>query len=81
MEIKEKITLDRLTTDSVSILKQLYTTINGKEVKVGENIRNAFMNTATERENLRDVLPADYYNAVMAVWGDTPTVAEPAEVS
>lgn len=77
MEIKEKITLDRLTTDSVSILKQMYTTINGKEVKVGENIRNAYMNTTTERELLKSELPEEYYNAVMAVWGDTPTVVEP----
>ena len=79
MEIKEKITLDMLTSDSVSILKQQYITIDGTDIKVGDNIRNAYMNTQTEREYLKEVLPEDYYNAVLAVWGDTPTVEEPAE--
>lgn len=80
MEIKEKITLDMLTPDSVSILKQQYITIDGADIKVGDNIRNAYMNTQTDRNTLKDVLPEDYYNAVLAVWGDTPTVEDPVEV-
>lgn len=80
MEIKEKIILDMLTTDSVSVLKQQYITVDGTGIKVGDNIRNAFMNTQNEREQLKEILPEEYYNAVIAVWGDTPTVAEPAEV-
>lgn len=80
MEIKEKIILDMLTTDSVSVLKQQYITVDGTDVKVGENVRNAYMNTQTEREQLKEILPEEYYNAVMAVWGDNPTIAEPAEV-
>ena len=79
MEIKEKITLDMLTSDSVSILKQKYITIDGADIKVGDNIRNAYMNTQTDRDILKDVLPEDYYNAVIAIWGDAPTVTEPAE--
>ena len=59
MEIKEKITLDMLTTDSVSILKQQYITVDGTDIKVGDNIRNAYMNTQTEREQLRSVLPEE----------------------
>ena len=80
MDIKTKITLDMLTTDSVSVLKQQYITVDGADVKVGDNVRNAYMNTQTEREQLKEILPEEYYNAVMAVWGDTPTIAEPAEV-
>lgn len=79
MEIKEKITLDMLTSDSVSILKQKYITIDGADIKVGDNIRNAYMNTQTDRDILKDVLPEDYYNAVIAIWGDSPTVLEPVE--
>lgn len=79
MDIKEKITLDMLTTDSVSILKQQYITINGEDVKIGDNNRNAYMNTQTGREQLKSILPEEYYNAVLAVWGDSPTMAEPAE--
>lgn len=80
MDIKTKITLDMLTTDSVSVLKQQYITVDGTDIRVGENVRNAYMNTQTERELLKEILPEEYYNAVMAVWGDTPIIAEPAEV-
>ena len=77
MDIKTKITLDMLTNDSVSVLKQQYITIDGADVKVGENVRNAYMNTQTERELLKSELTEEFYNAVIAVWGNTPTVAEP----
>lgn len=79
MEIKEKITLDMLTEDSVSVLKQKYISVDGTDIKVGENVRNAYMNTQTGREQLKSILPEEYYNAVLAVWGDSPTMAEPAE--
>ena len=79
MEIKEKIILDMLTTDSVSVLKQQYITVDGTDIRVGENVRNAYMNTQTERERLKEILPEDYYSAVMAVWGDTPTISETTE--
>ncbi|MGN1432470.1 MAG: hypothetical protein ACI4XI_02095 [Ruminococcus sp.] len=77
MEIKEKIALDMLTTDSVSVLKQQYITVDGTDIKVGENVRNAYMNTRTEREMLKSKLPDEFYNAVIAVWGNSPTIAEP----
>ena len=43
MELKEKITLDMLTKDSVSVLRQQFLTFNGEEMQVGGNIRNAYM--------------------------------------
>lgn len=42
MELKEKITLDMLTKDSVSVLRQQFLTFNGEEMQVGGNIRNAY---------------------------------------
>ena len=80
MENKTKITLDMRTTDSVSVLKPQDITVDGADVKVGENVRNAYMNTQTERELLKSELPEEFYNAVIAVWGDTPIVVEPSEV-
>ena len=77
MEIKEKIMLDMLTTDSVSVLKQQFITVDGTDIKVGDNVRNAYMNTQTERELLKAKLPEEFYNAVIAVWGNSPTVPEP----
>lgn len=79
MELKEKITLDMLTKDSVSVLRQQFINYNGTEMQVGENVRNAYMNSESGRQLIRNLLPDEYYNAVMAVWGDNPTVDEPTE--
>ena len=69
MELKEKITLDMLTKDSVSVLRQKFVNLGGEDVQVGENVRNAFTNCEDDRKNLKEQLSEDYYNAVMAVWG------------
>ena len=68
MEITEKITLDMLTKESVSVLRQKFISLNGTDVQVGENIRNAYMNCEEDRKILREQLSEEYYNAVMAVW-------------
>lgn len=69
MEFKEKITLDMLTKDSVSVLRQKFVVIDGTEMQVGVNVRNAYMNCENDREILKAELSEEYYNAVMAVWG------------
>lgn len=79
MELKEKITLDMLTKDSVSVLRQQFLNYDGVDMQVGENVRNAYMNSESGRQLIRNLLPDEYYNAVMAVWGDNPTVDEPTE--
>ena len=79
MELKEKITLDMLTKDSVSVLRQQFLNYDGVDMQVGENVRNAYTNSKSGREQLRKVLSDEYYNAVMAVWGDNPTINEPIE--
>ena len=68
MELKEKITLDMLTKDSVSVLRQKFVVIDGTEMQVGENVRNAFTNCEDDRKILKEQLSEEYYNAVMAVW-------------
>lgn len=68
MELKEKITLDMLTKDSVSVLRQNFINLGGEDVQVGENVRNAYTNCESDREILRKQLSEEYYNAVMAVW-------------
>lgn len=69
MEITEKITLDMLTQDSVSVLRQKFIDIDGVQKQVGNNIRNAYVNDENGRATLSEILPEEYYNAVMAVWG------------
>ena len=68
MEIKERITLDMLTKDSVSVLRQKFININGEDVQVGGNVRNAYTNCEDDRKILKEQLSEDYYNAVMTVW-------------
>ena len=68
MEVTEKITLDMLTKDSVSVLRQKLVVIDGTEMQVGENVRNAFTNCEDDRKILKEQLSEEYYNAVMAVW-------------
>lgn len=69
MELKEKITLDMLTKDSVSVLRQKFVNLGGEDVQVGENVRNAYTNCESDREILRKQLSEEYFNAVIAVWG------------
>nr|DAV84100.1 MAG TPA: hypothetical protein [Caudoviricetes sp.] len=69
MELKEKITLDMLTKDSVSVLRQKFVNLGGEDVQVGENVRNAYTNCESDREILKEQLREEYYNAIMAVWG------------
>ena len=68
MELKEKITLDMLTNDSVSVLRQKFINLGGEDVQVGENVRNAYTNCESDREILKEQLSEEYYNAIMAVW-------------
>lgn len=68
MELKEKITLDMLTKDSVSVLRQKFVVIDGTEMQVGENVRNAYTNCDEDKSILKEQLSEDYYNAIMAVW-------------
>ena len=75
----EKITLDTLTQDGVSLKKQQYATIDGQEYPVGQPWRRAYINSAVGREQLQAEVLEPYLSAIMAVWGDKPTVTEPTE--
>jgi hypothetical protein len=68
MEVTEKITLDMLTKDSVSVLRQKFIEINGTEMQVGGNVRNAYTNCDEDKSILKEQLSEEYYNAIMAVW-------------
>ncbi|MCH5301124.1 MAG: hypothetical protein J1E56_07385 [Ruminococcus sp.] len=74
MATTEKITLDRLTKDSVSILKQQFDE-NGQQV--GLNFRCAYMNSESSRAKLQEELPKDKWNDLITVWGNKPIIKEP----
>lgn len=77
MDLITKILLQTLTPDSVTIVKRQYTLIDDKEVQVGVDVRNTYMNTNTEREYLQQTLPNDYYTAIILIWGGSSTIEEP----
>ena len=74
-----KITLDMLTDKSVSVVKQGYAVIDGTPYAVGEPHRCAYVNSEHGRAEIEAELPAEYAQAVLAVWGDAPTVVEGVE--
>lgn len=76
LQTQTKITVDMLTADSVSILKQEMAEINGQQLQVGENFRRAYVNSESGRKQVQDELDAPYVSAIFAVWGETPTVEE-----
>ena len=79
IETIEKITLDNLTENSVSVLTQRFADLNGQTVQIGENHRTAYINSEYGRIELKDKLQEPYLSSVMAVWGENPTVEQEAE--
>lgn len=74
--MNEKITLDMLTKDSVSIKKQQYTIIDGVEYPIGEIWRRAYVNSIHGRSEVEVEVSEPYKTAIMAIWGNTPTVTD-----
>jgi len=72
----EKITLDMLTQDGVSLKKQQYTTVESTEYPIGEPWRRAYVNSTRGREQVNAEVSEPYKSVIMLMWGDTPTVTE-----
>lgn len=71
-----KITLDMLTETGVSVKTQKYVEDGGVEYAVGEPHRCAYVNSERGRAEIAAELPEPYLSAVLAVWGEAPTVFE-----
>lgn len=69
-----KITLDMLTEHGVSVKKQKYVSVDGQEYLTGQPWRRAYVNSVRGRQQIEDELPQPYLSAVLALWGDEPTV-------
>lgn len=76
MDIKEQKTVDMLVRDSVSILTQKFIEIDGVPTQVGNNHRCGYVNSEAGRLKLMQNEPKDVVNAVMAIWGDKPTIVK-----
>ena len=74
--MNEKITLDTLTADSVSLKKQQYTVVEGKEYPIGQPWRRAYVNSVNGRAQVQAEVTEPYKTAIFAVWGNAPTVTD-----
>ena len=75
-KITEKKEITRLTEYSVSILTKKFIEIEGKEYQIGENHRVAYVNSAKDREKLKNEQPENVVTAVMAIWGSEPLIKD-----
>ena len=76
MEIKNKISLDVLNENSVTVKTQQYIEVDGKALHVGELHAKAYINSERGRAELAEDVPEPYLSAVLAVWGEEPKVKE-----
>ena len=72
----EKITLDMLTENSVSVKIQRYVVVDGQEYPIGEPHRRAYVNSVRGRQAVQNEVPEPHRSAIFALWGDEPTVAD-----
>lgn len=76
--METRIDLDMLNQNSVSVKTQRYLLENGQELLVGQPHRRAYVNSVQGREQLAAEVTEPYLSAILAVWGDTATVDDPA---
>lgn len=74
----EKIFLDMLTQDGVSVRKQKFVVVDDVEYAVGDPWRRAYVNSAAGRQQVQDEVPEPYLSAIMAMWGPESTVEDDA---
>ena len=73
MEIKNVITVDNLTTDSVSVKTQrvlVEDNGNGTETALGLPSRKAYANSIDGRTELAAEVSEPYFSGIIAVWGE-----------
>ena len=69
-----EISIDNLSLYGVSVKTQGYVEIEGIKHYIDQPHRKAYSNSVQGREELKNELAEPYYSAVMAVWGDEPTI-------
>ena len=76
--MNERIYLDMLTVDSVSLRKQTFATVEGDEYPIGQPWRRAYSNSVSGRAQVELEVSEPYKTAVLTVWGNSPTIDEPS---
>ena len=77
--MEERITIEALNGRSVTILRRRYLAAEGVEYQVGPTHASGYDNSAWGRAALAREVAEPYRSAVLTVWGDAPTVPDPAQ--
>ena len=78
MKIEELKILDSLTKEHVCVKTQQYLIKDdGTGSPIGDLHSIAYINTEAQRAVLEKDQPEDIVSAVLAIWGDVPTVVDP----
>lgn len=77
--MNEKISLEFLNVNSVSILKQKVTTVDNIEYPLGERWNKQYCNSPKGRILLEQEVTEPYKTAILSVWGDNPTIKDITE--
>lgn len=78
MEVKKEKQIENLIRDGVIIATQeVLVREDEPPQKVGEVTRESYGNWNSDRTRLIQNEPEEIVKAVMAIWGDTPTLDEP----
>lgn len=75
-KITKEYMLEQLTSDSVNVITISYAKINSKLCEIGRE-RMSYANSSIGRDLIKEAIPNEYYLAVLALWGDTPTMDNP----
>lgn len=70
----EEITLQDLDRDKVNVMRQKYIELEGTIYPIGDIFRRSYTNSANGRKQVQEEIAEPYFSAVMAVWGEEPTV-------
>lgn len=82
MEIIEEKQIEHLIKNGVIIATQAYLLKDSEtRQKIGEMVRKSYGNWNSDRERLTQEEPPEIVHAVMAIWGDTPSIEEPKNTS
>ena len=74
MEIRKEKIIENLVRDGVIVATQEYLVRDGIKQKIGDIYRESYGNWEEDRQRLIENEPEEIVNAVMTIWGDSPTV-------
>lgn len=82
MEIKKEKQIESLVENGVIIATQEILEREGMEPqKLGEVTRESYGNWESDRQRLANNEPQKIVDAVLAIWGDAPTLDEPENIT